>query len=87
MYKRILSVFLLSVALTASGCSNADISGVKAWGAKHHVKQYSGGVLIGEWDSTGKIENETHSDGYYFEDVKTKKIVRISGDVQITIAD
>ncbi len=80
----VLGTVLLSVVVI-SGCSNATWSGVKAWGKEHHIKQFSGGVLIGEWLSTGKIENEEHSDGYYFEDDATRTMISISGDVQIFV--
>lgn len=67
------------------GCSSADIAGFSALGQSHHIKQFSGGALIGEWDSTGKIENERSSDGYYFQDTKTQKLIMVSGTVQITV--
>jgi hypothetical protein len=76
--------FAIIVAISASACSNGEQAAMSAWGKPHHVKQFSGGVLVGEWDSTGKI-NETQSDGYYFEDAKTHKLVSISGTVQITL--
>lgn len=67
------------------GCSNANLGAVSAWGQDHIIKQYSGGQLIGQWESTGKVENEDHSDGYYFTDKATGRLVVISGDVQITV--
>ena len=51
-------------------------------GQSGHIKVYSGGVLIYEGDSTGKI-SKYNSNGYYFEDAKTRKLVRITGDIII----
>lgn len=77
---------LASLALIfLTGCTDATMSGISAYGQAHHIKQFSGGQLIGEWDSTGKVQNEAQSDGYYFEDAKTHKIVEVSGTVQITL--
>jgi hypothetical protein len=81
-----LLVSMLLVLVTIGGCSNAQwANGYKTWGATHHVKQFSGGVLIGEWLTTGKVQNEAQSDGYYFEDDLVREVIRITGDVQIRI--
>ena len=72
-------------AALLSGCSDATWSKVWAWGQEHRVKVYSNGLLIGNFCATGKIENDTTSDGYYFQDKATGNVVTISGDVQITI--
>lgn len=78
-------LLIVLVLVTVGACSNAEFAAYNAWSMPHHVKQYSCGNVIGEWDSTGKIENEAHSDGYFFEDAATHKIVLISGEVQITL--
>jgi hypothetical protein len=75
----------LIVLTSVTGCASADLSSMKSWGARHHVKQFSGGVLVGEWTSKGRILNEKSSDGYYFEDEKTGNPVMVSGTVQITL--
>ena len=67
------------------GCSNARMAKIQAWGKKHHVTCYSGGVVIYDGDTSGKIENEMHSDGYYFQDDKTGKLVGVSGNCVITV--
>ncbi len=68
-----------------SGCSNANRAAFSAWGKKHKVELYSGGKLIGQWTTSGKIENESQSNGYYFQDDKTGNIVMINGDCIITL--
>lgn len=68
------------------GCSNANMSAISAWGKRHDVKCWSGGVVIYEGYTTGKVENEDHSDGYYFQDTATRKFVTVSGNCVITVA-
>lgn len=47
------------------------------------VRHYSGGKLIGEWQSDGPVNNSEKSDGYYFE--SGGHTIEVSGDVQIEI--
>lgn len=77
-------IIVLASVLLLSACTSGNQAAMSAWGQPHHIKQFSGGVLIGEWDSVGKI-NETESDGYYFQDAATGLLVSVSGTVQITL--
>ncbi|MEW6381500.1 MAG: hypothetical protein AB1611_18125 [bacterium] len=47
------------------------------------VKLYSGGRLVEQWESTGKVISEENSDGWLFVDKKTGKLIRVSGTVVI----
>ena len=67
------------------GCSYANRSEISSWGKKHRVTLYSGGKQIGQWVASGKVENESQSNGYYFQDDATGKLVRINGDVVIEV--
>lgn len=75
----------LMLLILLSGCSNAQIAAVSAWGKRHDVICYSGGKIIYQGYTTGKIENESHSDGYYFQDDETKQFVTVSGQCVITV--
>lgn len=77
---------ILVVLLIAAGCSNANKAAMSAWGKRHDVRCYSGGKLIFEGYTTGKVENESQSDGYYFQDEKSGKFVTVSGDCVIEVA-
>lgn len=66
------------------GCSDAWVAGFQSIGYPGHITCYSGGQIIYEGDSTGKIETETQSDGWKFMDSKTQRLVRVSGDCVIT---
>jgi hypothetical protein len=79
MYRILLFIGLLSII----GCSKADRAAFNAIGSKHRITLYSGGIAARTWVSSGKIENEDRSDGYYFQDDATKKLIRVSGDIVI----
>lgn len=79
----IITILWLTVGIAA--CSDANNAARAAWGKPHHIRQYSGGEVIGEWDSTGAVENDSQSDGYYFEDAKTNRLVTVTGTVQIEV--
>ena len=79
-----MAIGLLAIVMIA-GCTSARWAAINAINKSHHVKHFSGGVCVGEWDSVGIVNNEPHSDGYFFEDRKTGTLVTVSGDVEITI--
>ena len=77
-----LFVCLALVGLTA--CTDAQRAKYTSIGSAHHILLYSGGKLIGEWDSTGAVTNEEHSDGFVFVDAKTHVNMEVAGQVIIT---
>jgi hypothetical protein len=81
--KHVVRLVMMTLVLALVGCTNASVAQFKAYGNYHVVRQYSGGVLIGEWRLKGKVEAETDSDGWFFMDAATGQLVRISGDIQV----
>lgn len=79
--KRLIAVLGI---LTMAGCIDADMEQFKSYGSAHSVQLYSGGELVREWTSTGKVMSEKNSDGYYFKDSATGELVRVTGDLVIT---
>lgn len=75
---------LIVLCVVLSGCTDAARSQFAAYGSEHRVELYSGGQLVREWTSTGKVVTEVDSDGYYFTDKETKQLVRVSGNLVIT---
>jgi hypothetical protein len=73
--KRLAILFLIALA----GCTRAQMSQIGALGSPGHITCYSGGKVIYEGDSTGKIATEDRSDGWFFEDAATRRLVRVSG--------
>lgn len=73
-----LVVILIVVAIV--GCTDAVRAQYTSIGSAGTITCYSGGKEIGRWTSTGKIATEEHSDGWFFQDASTSKLIRISGN-------
>lgn len=69
--------------LLFSGCTGAAYQKSMSYGSAHKVTLYSGGVAVRTWTSTGKVLSEEKSDGYYFEDKATGKLVEVAGTIVI----
>jgi hypothetical protein len=41
------------------------------------------GKIIKQWESTGNVSNQAQSDGWYFEDSKTHKLIEVTGTLVI----
>jgi hypothetical protein len=88
--KTFLQCVALYVALAAgvvfaslAGCTDASRSQIAAYGSSFRVTLYSGGEAVRTWKSTGKVLTEEQSDGWYFTDAVTGKLVLVSGDVVV----
>ena len=73
---------LLLLSLLFYGC-DATIGKLKSLGMSANITCYSGGKLIYEGRSSGKVLSEKDSDGYYFKDKKTGNMLEVSGDCKI----
>jgi hypothetical protein len=65
------------------GCTDGFYKRFAVLGDPAKITCYSGGKVIYEGTSTGKVGAEEQSDGWYFEDADTHKLVRVSGDCVI----
>ena len=64
-------------------CTDGTIGKLTSYGDSRSIVCYSGGKLIYEGRSTGKIKSEQNSDGYYFVEQGTKKLMEVSGNCVI----
>ena len=71
------------LSMLLMGCTDASVSQFTAYGSTFKVTLWSGGQAVKTWTSTGKVIAEENSDGWYFTDKATGKLVRISGDVTV----
>jgi len=76
--------FLIITAILLSGCTSAQRGKIMSIGSSAHVVCYSGGVVIYDGYSTGKVSNESDSDGYYFVDKKDGVTKEVSGNCIIS---
>lgn len=70
------------VLMVLMGC--ARVEQYRSIGVDHHIELWSGGEMIHSWTSSGKVLTELDSDGYYFKDKETGRLVRVSGTLIIT---
>jgi len=58
---------------------------ISAWGQEHCIRFYGcDGKEIARWTSTGKIENERQSNGFYFRDKESGQFVMVDGNFTAT---
>ena len=75
---------LIASSVLLTGCS-ASLSRM-SMGAST-VTQVGNDGKVNTWHSKGKVLSEDHSDGWYFTDSKTGKVVIISGGSITIVAD
>jgi len=76
--------FLFIGIIFLIGCTDAQYEKAAGLGNEFKVELYSGGVCVKTWVSTGKVISEKKSDGYYFKDKASGKLIEVSGTVVIT---
>ena len=79
--KKIITLALIVAAIMTS-CTDASMSKIGGYGDKFTVKVVNCDTII-TYHSTGKVISEEHSDGYYFTNAATGKLVEVSGNVII----
>lgn len=71
-------------SLCMMSCTDARFSKFTALGGKHSITLYGAdGTVIETWVSSGKPHSEANSDGYYFCDVKSGKLIEVCGTIVI----
>jgi hypothetical protein len=80
--KKLIFISILFIA----ACKDSETAQWNAMGKSHIITLYGcDGKAIRTWESTGSVSNEEHSDGYYFEDAATNKLVEVGGTVVIEV--
>lgn len=78
---------LIILAFLATSCTDAGRDKLTGYGKQYTVEVLSGGHVVRTYTSSGKVQSEGQSDGYYFNDAATGKLVEVSGQVIITRID
>lgn len=73
-------LMLVVAVLFIVGCTDAKLARVTSYGSSASIKCYSGGVVIYEGRSTGKVSSEQTSDGYFFMEEGSMRALEVSGD-------
>lgn len=74
---------ILVLVLLCCGCTDADRGKIFNLGNSAHIRCYSGTTLIYDGQSSGKVRSEGNSDGYFFKDRATGKLMEVSGNCVI----
>ena len=80
MKKILITALVLATAMTS--CTDAEKSKLGGYGDTFTVKVLGPDTVI-TYHSTGKVISEDKSDGYYFTNAATGKLVEVSGNVII----
>jgi hypothetical protein len=80
MKKTILGLIAI---LGLGSCTDATMGKIGGYGETFTI-QVLGPDTIMEYQSTGKVISEEHSDGYYFTNAATGKLVEVSGTIIIS---
>lgn len=84
MNKLKLSVLLLTIAITTS-CTDGELSKIGGYGSEFKVEMINcDGSVSNSWISSGKVQSEVNSDGYYFKDKQSGKLIEVTGRLIIT---
>ena len=75
-------IVAMVVAIVSLG-TDGNMSKIKSYGDSRTIECYSGGKLIYKGESTGKIQSERSSDGYYFREKSSNKLMEVSGNCVI----
>lgn len=79
-------MLLILISVSFVSCKDAQRAQFSALSKPHFITQYGcDGKVINKWKSTGSVSNEEHSDGWYFEDAATGKLVEVTGTILIEV--
>lgn len=81
--KKIFFIAVLSFGLTS--CTDAQMSKIGGYGDDFKVEIVNcDGTVTKSWISSGKVLSEKESDGYYFQDKESGKLIEVTGNLIIT---
>ncbi len=75
-----MKVILAIAVVLAAGCTDASRAHFGQFGDTAHVQCFSGGQVVYDGHSTGKVQSNQSEDGIYFKEKETGKFVRLYAD-------
>lgn len=83
--KKIFVFCLWCSMMSLFACTDATRSKISGFGSSHKVELVNcDGTVTHSWISSGKVQSEANSDGYYFNEKGTGTLLEVSGNVIIT---
>ena len=74
----------LGLLMAVGGCTDTQMGRIQSLGEPHLVIHFSGGVEIGRWCSTGRVQSpDSGSDLRQFTDRASGRLIEVSGDTQV----
>ena len=73
------AAILIIGSLINGGLKSSKLGQIRSLGHHFEIACYSGGQLVYQGDSEGQPSNENSSDGFYFTDNNTGKLVEVAG--------
>lgn len=88
-YMKKMNVILKTVVvlgiLSTTSCTDASLAKIGGYGDEFKVEMLNcDGSVARSWISSGKVQSEANSDGYYFNDKQTGKLIEVTGRLVIT---
>lgn len=85
MKKLILSLLFIAMAFIFTSCTDGVKAKWSGYGENFQVDLVNcDGTITHSWISSGKVESEANSDGYFFKDKNTNLLVEVTGTLIIT---
>ena len=83
------NIFLISaLMLLFHACTDAKKAKFSGFGSKFQIEMLNcDGSVARTWISSGKVSSEQHSDGYYFMEEGTDRLIEVTGRLIITKID
>lgn len=76
-----MKIAIISMAVVlAAACTDADMAHMSQLNDPAHVQCFSGGQIVYDGHSTGKIQSNQSEDGLYFKEKESGKFVRLYAD-------
>lgn len=75
----------IAIVMGSTSCTDATRAKIGGYGDEFKVEMINcDGTVARSWISSGKVQSEKNSDGYYFNDKKTGNLIEVTGRLVIT---
>lgn len=79
------ALFMLLSLVFVFSCTDSSLAKIGGYGDSFSIELVNcDGTITHKWISTGKVNSESGSDGYYFMDASSGKLIEVSGTLIIT---